>query len=86
MTLHWFLVGAAVLVAVVALDRARRIAKRFEHLTESYWELRYEVGQLQARVGRLEPGPPEPPESPGAPATSPVAGATAFVPLSSLKR
>ena len=83
MTLHWFLVGAALLVAVVALDRARRTAKRFEHLTESYWELRYEVGQLQARVGRLEPGVPEPP---GAPATSPVAGATAFVPLSSLKR
>ena len=76
------LVGAALLVAVAALDRARRTAKRFERLTESYWELRYEVGQLQARVARLEPGPSEPPEL----STSPVAGATAFVPLSSLKR
>ena len=79
MTLHWFLVGAAFLVAAVALDRARRMSKRLERLTESYWELRYEMGQLQTRIGRLEPRQPEP-------AAPPVAGATAFVPLSSLKR
>ena len=79
LTLHWFLVGVAFLLAAVALDRARRTSKRLERLTESYWELRYELGQLQARLGRLDPGQPERP-------ASPVAGATAFVPLSSLKR
>ena len=80
LTLHWFLVGAALFLAAVALDRARRMSKRLERLTESYWELRYELGQLQARIGRLEPGQPEPQSA------SPAAGATAFVPLSSLKR
>jgi hypothetical protein len=74
------LTGAAVLVAVAALVKARRLAKRLERLTESYWELRYEHGQLRARVNRLDPEAPAP--APAAPATS----TTAFVPLSSLRR
>jgi hypothetical protein len=72
--------GAAVLVAAVAFERARRVSKRLERLRESYWDLRYELGQLQARVHRLEP---EQRESSSAP---PPTAATAFVPLSSLKR
>ena len=82
MTLHWLLAGAAVIVAVAAWAKARRVAKRLERLTESYWELRYEHGQLRARVNRLEPD-----ASPGtaADAAQPGAGATAFVPLSSLR-
>ena len=68
------------LVAVVAVERARRISKRLKRLTESYWDLRYELGQLQARVKRLEPELREQttasqPSEPGA-----------FIPLSSLKR
>ena len=80
MTLLGLLAGAAALVAVAALLKARRLAKRLERLTESYWELRYEHGQLRARVNRLDPDQPAAPE-PAAPA-----GATHFVPLSSLKR
>ena len=38
--------------------KARRLAKRLERLTESYWELRYEHGQLRARVNRLDPEQP----------------------------
>jgi len=38
-----------------ALVRTRRLVKRLERLTESYWELRYENGQLRARVNRLDP-------------------------------
>jgi hypothetical protein len=86
LSVQWLLIGAALLFAVGAFLRARRVARRLERLTESYWELRYEYGQLRARVTRLEP---------------PVAGAGAagndvpqeaarpasnFVPLSSLKR
>ena len=88
MNVQWLLIGAALIVALGAFLRARRVARRLERLTESYWELRYEYGQLRARVTRLEP----PPADPGidVPQEMDVAarqgGTTAFVPLSSLKR
>ena len=82
LTFQWLLTGVAVLVAAAALARARRTAKRLERLTELYWELRYEHGQLRARVAALEP-----PQGNSAPdQTARQTGATAFVPLSSLKR
>jgi hypothetical protein len=81
LTLHWLLAGAAVIVALAAWARARRLAKRLERLTESYWELRYEHGQLRARVNRLDPET-LPAGGDAAPAGAP---GTAFVPLSSLK-
>jgi hypothetical protein len=80
-TLLWLLAGVAVAVAVAALVKARRLARRLERLTESYWELRYEHGQLRARVNRLDPEQPAGVQEP-----APPAGVTAFVPLSSLKR
>lgn len=80
LTLLWLLTAAAVVVAAAALAKARRLGKRLERLTESYWELRYEHGQLRARVNRLDP------EQPPAADQVPQPGATAFVPLSSLKR
>jgi hypothetical protein len=80
LTLHWLLTSTAVVVAVVALAKARRATKRLERLTETYWELRYDHGQLRARVAKLDPDVA--PES--EPARKP--GSTNFVPLSSLKR
>jgi hypothetical protein len=78
---QWLLSGIAIAVALIALAKARRLAKRLERLTESYWELRYEHGQLRARVNRLDPEQaPQPAEA------KPQAGTTVFVPLSSLKR
>ena len=88
MSIEWVITGAAVAIAVAAYLKARRLAKRLERLTESYWELRYDHGQLRARVNRLDPDPasavrgaPGLNDDPGRPA-----GTTAFVPLSSLKR
>jgi hypothetical protein len=78
--LNWVMVGTAALLAVVAFERARRISKRLKRLTESYWDLRYELGQLQARVKRLEP------ERQEQTTTSPASQPGAFIPLSSLKR
>jgi acyl carrier protein phosphodiesterase len=78
-TLHWLLTGAALAVAAVALLVARRQTRRLERLTESYWELRYEHGQLRARVNRLDPEL----QATAAPAEPPPAN---FIPLSSLKR
>jgi hypothetical protein len=85
LSVPWLLIVAALLFAVGAFLRARRVAKRLERLTESYWELRYECGQLRARIGRLEP-PATTSEATGPPDPGRPAGATHFVPLSSLKR
>jgi hypothetical protein len=82
---QWLLTGVSVLVALAALAKARRLAKRLERLTESYWELRYEHGQLRSRVNRLDPEPAGPGDPRDA-APHAGGGATAFVPLSSLKR
>jgi len=79
-TIQWLVTGAAVVIAAAAYARARRLAKRLERLTESYWELRYDHGQLRARVNRLDPDPQNAADPPR------PAGTTAFVPLSSLKR
>ena len=79
LTFLWLLTGAALVLAGAALFVARRQSKRLERLTESYWELRYEHGQLRARVNRIDPEQ----QSAGAAAEPP---ATNFIPLSSLKR
>ena len=84
MTLLWLLTIAALFIAFVAVLQARRTSKRLERVTESYWEVRYEVAQLRARVARLEP-----PLSDGASAEDrqgAPGNPTAFVPLSTLKR
>jgi len=106
LTFLWLLTGAAFLAALGAFARVRRVSKRLERLSESYWELRYEHGQLRSRIARLEPAPGEhvpgehdPARSvpgghdPGQPPRGDhdqqpraQSGATAFVPLSSLKR
>lgn len=68
--------GLAVVIAVAALARTRLIGRRLDHLVESYWELRYEHGQLRAQLNHQH-GKADPSEPPGT---------TAFVPLSSIKR
>jgi len=124
LTFLWLLTGAAFLAALGAFARVRRVSKRLERLSESYWELRYEHGQLRSRIARLEPAQPVPggydparpvpggydPAQPAPGEHDPTqlvpgghdpgqpprgdheqqpraqSGATAFVPLSSLKR
>jgi hypothetical protein len=88
LALQWLLAAIAVLASLVAgaaLLKARRLSRRLERLSESYWELRYEHGQLSARLARLE-GHAEaaaPASVPGVPLPP---GAAAFVPLSALKK
>ena len=78
----WLLSGVALLVAAAALAKGRRATRRLERLSESYWELRYEQGQLSARVARLEGSPEGTSNHDSAGNTEKVA----FVPLSSLRR
>ena len=81
MTLLGFITGAALLVALVAWRQSRRTARRLEQLSQMYWELKFQHGELLVRLRRLSPEP-ETPE----PAAPPAAPAEAFVPLTSLKR
>jgi hypothetical protein len=72
----------ALLVAALALSSARRLSRRLDTLTQSYWELRYDFTRLRSQVSRLDPEQqPEEPAEPPAPASQ-----VAFVPLSSIKK
>lgn len=64
--------GVALALAALALAASRRQARELARLTEMYWQLKYEHGELKAAVA-----PPEPP----APAPK-----TTFVPLGAVKR
>lgn len=65
------------LAAAAAFIQVRRVSRRLERLSDAYWELRYEYGQVRARLNRLEGTDAEFVE----PAPPPN-----FVPLSSLKK
>ena len=82
MVLLWLIAGASLILALVAWGQARRSAKRLAQISEMYWELKYQQGELRVRVQRLSGEAP--PESPGT--SAPEQPADGFVPLSSLKR
>ena len=86
MILLWSTVSASLIVALVAWRQARQTAKRLTQLSEMYWELRYQHGELRVRMQRLtgEGLSPSPSPSQETPAAAPVG--ESFVPLSSLKR
>lgn len=82
MILLWCVTGAALALACVAWSKARRSGRRLEQLTEMYWELKYQHGELRARLER-----PEGAESAAASIPTPRSQPTeAFVPITSLKR
>ena len=87
LTLALTVAVVAMLLAGFATVRARSAARRADRLAESYWELRYEIGQLKVRVNRLESASglseTEPAATTAAPQPLPT---TSFVPLSSLKK
>ena len=77
----WGIAGVALLVALAALTTARRVARKLEALTQSYWELRYDFTRLRSQVTRLDPD--EADEAPPPPAATTQ---VAFVSLSSMKK
>jgi acyl carrier protein phosphodiesterase len=80
--LAWVVAGIGLLVALVALAMARRLSRRLDVLTQSYWDLRYEYTRLRSQVSRLEPETVE--AEPAAPPAAPVS--VSFVPLSTIKK
>jgi len=72
LSLLWIVAVVALIVAVVAYAAARRSARRVAQLTEMYWQLKYDHGELKAKVAPPPVEVPEPRQT--------------FVPLSNLKR
>ena len=83
MTLLWFVAGASLVLAFAAWSAARRTAKRLTQLSEMYWELKYQNGELRVRVQQLTGDAPALASQGSAPPERPR---EAFVPLTSLKR
>jgi hypothetical protein len=75
----WVVAGTGWLLALAAFATARRASRRLAQLTEQYWELKYEHGELKSRVRALAPTVDE------VEASRPAVQQT-FVPLSSVKR
>jgi len=75
----WFIAGTGWLLALAAVGTARRLSRRLGQLSEQYWELKYEFGELKARVRAIAPTPEE------AAAAQPPVQQT-FVPLTNVKR
>ena len=75
----WLVAGTGWVLALAALTTARRMSRRLAQLSEQYWELKYEHGELKTRVRALAPTPEE------LAASAPPVQQT-FVPLTSLKR
>ena len=63
---------AALLIAVLAFAHARRTARKLAMLEEQYWQLKFDHGELKAKVDPSAPPAPEPRQT--------------FVPLTQLKR
>ena len=78
----WFVAGIGLLVAVAALARARRLSRKLDALTQSYWELRYDYTRLRSQLSRLDPAEADAEAAPPPPPLEQVA----FVPLSSMKK
>ena len=79
----WVVAGLAFLVAAVALASTRRLSRRLDAMTQSYWELRYDYTRLRSQVTRLDP---DQVDEAAAAEVPPAAATVSFVPLSSMKK
>ena len=68
----WIMTAAALLVALGALMHSRRTARQLAELTQMYWQLKFDHGELKAKVDPPEPRAAVPQQT--------------FVPLSSIKK
>jgi hypothetical protein len=50
---------AALVIAVIAYAYARRLARKLAVLEEMYWQLKFEHGELKAKVDASSPARPE---------------------------
>jgi hypothetical protein len=89
MTVLWVVTGAALVMAVVAWLTARRATRRLSQLSEMYWELKYQHGELKNAVygGAAQRMPDDgPSDSTNSVAPRPGQPPDGFIPLKSLRR
>ncbi|MBY0492798.1 MAG: hypothetical protein K2Y23_01165 [Cyanobacteria bacterium] len=72
MILLWSIAMGGFLIALAALMIARRTARQLADVTHMYWQLKFDHGELKAKVDPSQPAPPEPKAT--------------FVPLSRLRQ
>lgn len=63
---------AALVVALAAWVQARRTARQLAEVTQMYWQLKFDHGELKAKVDPAAPAAPDPKQT--------------FVPLSSIRK
>jgi hypothetical protein len=80
--LAWVVAGTGLLVALIAVAMARRLSRRLDALTQSYWDLRYEYTRLRSQLSSLDPDEASVPE----PELPPAAPTVSFVPLSTIRK
>jgi hypothetical protein len=68
----WLLALSSLVIGSVAFAHSRRVARKLAILEEQYWQLKFEHGELKAKVDPSLPAAPEPKST--------------FVPLTQLKR
>lgn len=73
----WMVAVAAALVAAASWLVARRASRQVRDLTHMYWQLKFEHGELKARLERALPEADTAPRLPRG---------TQFVPLTNVKR
>jgi hypothetical protein len=89
MFLLWVLAAASTVLAVLAWRKARAAARRAEQLSQMYWELKYQHGELRAWLQRQTSSGDDGNETAGSSRAGGAGGAPqadGFIPLSSLKR
>lgn len=73
----WVMTSVALALAAAGWVVARRATRRAAQLHDMYWQLRFEHGELKARLDALAPRPDAPPRT---------APGTQFVALTDVKR
>jgi hypothetical protein len=68
----WVVTALALVIALASWVQARRTARQLAELTQMYWQLKFDHGELKAKVDPSQPAAPEPKST--------------FVPLTQLKR
>jgi hypothetical protein len=77
--------GLGLVLALVAMTAVRRLRRRLDALSQSYWELRYDYTRLRSQVARLDPDQQAAAADAPAP-PAPSGPAVSFVPLSTIRK